>query len=82
MRQRAFGLKLLLFLLALSCLLATPAAAADSAPVAQTQPAAPASPAQDPTEQARRHFRTGVKLYQDANYAGALAEFEASYTLK
>jgi hypothetical protein len=31
---------------------------------------------------ARRHFHNGVKLYQDENYAGALAEFEAAYRLK
>ncbi len=30
-------------------------------------------------EQARRHFRTGIKLYRDTNYKGALAEFEAAY---
>jgi hypothetical protein len=34
------------------------------------------------TEQARRHFRSGLKLYTDQNYTGALAEFEASYALK
>jgi hypothetical protein len=28
------------------------------------------------------HFKTGIKLYQDQNYAGALAEFEAAYALK
>src|ERR1700742_1591324 len=31
------------------------------------------------TQSARRHFRTGVKLYRDGNYKGALAEFEAAY---
>ncbi|HEV8549250.1 MAG TPA: hypothetical protein VGQ57_09480 [Polyangiaceae bacterium] len=40
---------------------------------------APVSPT---TEAARAHFKTGVKLYQDQNYAGALAEFEAAYSLK
>jgi hypothetical protein len=34
------------------------------------------------TTEARRHFRTGVTLYQEANYAGALAEFEAAYQKK
>ncbi len=28
---------------------------------------------------ATRHFKLGVKLYQDGNFAGALAEFEATY---
>jgi hypothetical protein len=45
-----------------------------------------APPAADPnkaaTEQARRHFKSGVKLYQDANYSAALAEFEAAYAVK
>jgi hypothetical protein len=34
------------------------------------------------TEEARGHFKTGVKLYQDQNYAGALSEFEAAYQRK
>jgi hypothetical protein len=36
----------------------------------------------DATAEARRHFQSGVKLYRDANYPGALAEFEAAYSLK
>jgi len=44
--------------------------------------AASATRAADATEAARAHFKTGVKLYQDANFAGALAEFEAAYELK
>jgi len=31
------------------------------------------------TRSARRHFQSGIKLYRDANYSGALAEFEAAY---
>jgi hypothetical protein len=31
------------------------------------------------TQSARRHFQSGIKLYRDANYSGALAEFEAAY---
>jgi hypothetical protein len=27
----------------------------------------------------RRHFESGIKLYEDRNYSGALAEFEAAY---
>ena len=34
------------------------------------------------TAEARRHFKLGIKLYQDTNYAGALAEFEAAYAAK
>jgi hypothetical protein len=31
---------------------------------------------------ARRHFKNGVRLHEDENHAGALAEFEAAYRLK
>src|SRR3954466_3836109 len=34
------------------------------------------------TADARRHFKLGIKLYQDTNYPGALAEFEAAYAEK
>lgn len=34
------------------------------------------------TLRARRHFNTGIKLYKDADYRGALAEFEAAYREK
>jgi hypothetical protein len=36
----------------------------------------------DATAQARRHFKLGIRLYQDTNYPGALAEFEAAYAAK
>jgi hypothetical protein len=49
---------------------------------AETPATAPPGAPADPTEGARRHFRNGVKLYQDTNYPGALAEFEAAYQLK
>lgn len=51
---------------------------------AQPAPGADAKPeAADPqTLEARRHFKTGTKLYRDGNYAGALAEFEEAYRLK
>ena len=34
------------------------------------------------TLSARRHFQSGIKLYRDTNYSGALAEFEAAYREK
>ena len=42
----------------------------------------PAEPPDALTLQARRHFKTGTKLYRDGNYGGALAEFEEAYRLK
>jgi hypothetical protein len=58
---------------------ARPAAKPDAAP-----PTTPAGTGQADaaTEEARKHFRTGVKLYNDGNYDGARAEFEAAYALK
>ena len=51
--------------------------------VAQTtEPKAAAPEADATTLDARRHFKTGTKLYRDGNYAGALAEFEEAYRLK
>jgi hypothetical protein len=56
---------------------------ASTAPAPDPARAAPApDPAQAATEQARAHFKTGIKLYRDGNYPGALAEFEAAYELK
>jgi len=47
------------------------------------QPAPATGPSTDAaTDAARAHFKTGIKLYQDQNYAGALAEFEAAYAQK
>jgi len=45
---------------------------------------APASATETPdgTTEARRHFKLGIRLYQDTNYSGALAEFEAAYATK
>jgi len=34
------------------------------------------------TREARRHFENGIKLYNDGNFQGALAEFDAAYHLK
>lgn len=37
----------------------------------------------DPTEEAgKAHFKSGVGLFRDGNYAGALAEFEESFRLR
>jgi len=62
--------------LALAALVADPARAQ-----AQTGPA-PATAPSDATEAARAHFKTGMKLFSDQNFAGALAEFEAAYEIK
>ncbi len=49
---------------------------------AQDAAKAPADVADATTREARRHFKSGTKLYRDGNYAGALAEFEEAYRLK
>lgn len=56
---------------------ATPALA--QLPPAETK--APDAPDAQ-TLEARRHFKSGTKLYRDGNYGGALAEFEEAYRLK
>jgi copper chaperone CopZ len=65
---------------------AAPSATAPSTPNPPSAPSAPNSPgattASDATAEARRHFKVGIRLYQDTNYAGALAEFEAAYAAK
>jgi len=48
---------------------------------AEPEPASTPSSA-EATAEARRHFKLGIKLYQDTNYPGALAEFEAAYAAK
>jgi tetratricopeptide (TPR) repeat protein len=54
-----------------------------SAAQGQTAPLAPApSPSRDATkEEARRHFLQGVALYEEGNFTGALAEFQAAQKL-
>ncbi len=85
----------LLALLAASLVIA-PGTRAFAQPAAPAAPAGAASPASSAKRAAKppdetgtpakpaavRHFRNGVKLYQDKNYKGALAEFEAAYQLK
>jgi hypothetical protein len=53
---------------------------ASNPPAAST--AAAATDVPDATIEARRHFKLGIRLYQDTNYPGALAEFEAAYAAK
>ena len=62
---------------------APPPAPAPSTSAAPSS-AASAPPAENPeaTAEARRHFKLGIKLYQDTNYPGALVEFEAAYAAK
>src|SRR6185369_5197796 len=69
---RALSAPLLAFLLG---------AAPRAAHAADPDPAGSASSA-EATADARRHFKLGIKLYQDTNYPGALAEFEAAYAAK
>jgi copper chaperone CopZ len=70
-----------LFVICVSSLSAFGSALAVAAPPA----AAAAESAGDTPEgtlEARRHFKVGIRLYQDTNYAGALVEFEAAYAAK
>ena len=67
--------------LSVACLLGVMPRSAHTAPAAD--PDAPSSTASaEATAEARRHFKLGIKLYQDTNYPGALAEFEAAYAEK
>src|SRR4051812_7106673 len=72
MRSRALPAFLLV------CLLGPIPRAADAA---DADPSSSNSAA-EATAEARRHFKLGIKLYQDTNYPGALAEFEAAYAAK
>lgn len=72
MRFRAGSAPLLVYLLS-----ADPRAAH----AAEPEPANSAASV-EATAEARRHFKLGIKLYQDTNYPGALAEFEAAYAAK
>ena len=53
-----------------------------AAPNPAASAAEPESPDSAALARARRHFDNGIKLFQDENYAAALAEFEATYELK
>lgn len=66
-----------------ACALALVGGPAHAAPTGNQEPASAAAPSDaEATAEARRHFKLGIKLYQDTNYPGALAEFEAAYTAK
>jgi hypothetical protein len=73
-----------IFLAGISFVLGTELAAAQPAPApAAAEAKAPAPSEPDPsTLEARKHFKSGTKLYRDGNYGGALAEFEEAYRLK
>jgi len=61
---------------------AAPAGAASPASSAGSDAKPPDTAGSKAKRAAVRHFRNGVKLYQDKNFKGALAEFEAAYQLK
>jgi hypothetical protein len=69
--------------LCVACLGALSAHDARAAPNVDSA-ATSASPAEtaEATAEARRHFKLGIRLYQDTNYPGALAEFQAAYAAK
>ncbi len=67
--------------LSVACLLGVGPRAAHAAPAADQEPTS-SSTAAEATAEARRHFKLGIKLHQDGNYPGALAEFEAAYAAK
>ncbi len=73
------GLVRKLGLLVLTCtaLGAAPALAQDAAEAKRATEAPDQA-----TLEARRHFKSGTKLYRDGNYGGALAEFEEAYRRK
>lgn len=55
---------------------------ASSASISASTPPPPPPPPASPEEaEARRHFETGLKLYKEKAYEGALIEFEQSYKI-
>lgn len=70
------GLVRRLGLLSLAC------SALGARPAFAQEPPPKPEAADSATLDARRHFKAGTKLYRDANYGGALAEFEEAYRLK
>jgi len=63
---------------AVAASLATVVAAAP----ARAQKAPPPAASAADIEEAKRHFQQGVALYNDGNFNGALAEFEAAYRVR
>jgi PEGA domain len=64
---------------------AKPAAPSAKPPAAATTGATAPSATRAPADRhaaAARHFESGIKLYHDGNFEGALAEFRAAYRLK
>jgi copper chaperone CopZ len=64
------------------CLLAWASSFAHAEPAEPPLQSPGPSETPEATAEARRHFKLGIKLYQDTNYAGALAEFNAAYAVK
>lgn len=75
MKKRALALAAALFSLLPSAALAQQ----PSPPAAAAAPAAP--PAAPPPGEADSHFRRGVELYKESDYAAALIEFRRAYEL-
>ncbi|HEY0466097.1 MAG TPA: PEGA domain-containing protein, partial [Polyangiaceae bacterium] len=67
--------------LSVACLLGASPRLAAAGPAGDPDATSP-NTAAEATAEARRHFKLGIKLYQDGNYPGALAEFEAAYAAK
>src|SRR3954471_7644834 len=74
MRLRAFPA------LSVACLLGVMARSLHAGPAAGDAPSSNSTA--EATAEARRHFKLGIKLYQDTNYPGALAELAAAYAAK
>lgn len=85
--RRLFGCGVITTLALLAATLCAPRAAAQDAAPSPSLDAPPPPPQgrgqhpSDATGEAGRHFRRGVELYGEANYAGALVEFERAYAL-
>src|SRR5688572_12729410 len=65
-----------------ACLVGVSPRALPAAPAADPSATSSSTATAEATAEARRHFKLGIKLYQDTNYPGALAEFEAAYAAK
>ena len=61
---------------------APPAGTGEPAPAAGSEPEPAPAPAPMMTDEARAHYDEGLRLYGDRNFAGAIREFEAGFTLE